>query len=1132
MTAQVTANPPGDNPTIHESGAEIPVLPGVFYQIADYDSASDTATILDPTTLEYRPEVPDLVVILPDGTEIKFLGMMIVLAQGNGGFFAGDVRLASIEDLPGAPAAGEDNTDEIVDGDGSSGVPNELKDFGFGSPFGSGPRGGFGFGGGDSGSGDRPDPNLPSLIGGSGPSEDPGDGGGILFTTLADFADFTVDIPVFLRTMGPSTSSSSSEGGFFSSEGYYYIPNPDFGGSPDRGGRGPASDFNAFDAREGDDYVILDGKDGINNFENIFGKPIPFFGGADNDTIWGNTGDDSIIGDGLFIDKKKPLTLVSGELSAYFDPFFPITGGSLYGGNDEIWGQDGSDLLLGDLLVAKQGFPQDQGHIGFDLMVPLLAAKFGPPSSEGFGFGLGGGSGPAWGPSNIYINLQGGNDYLDGGSGFDFIAGDALILICCPSSPFLPVWTEYEGASESYDGPHVVHHKLVAQGGDDWIYGGSGPNVLFGDLNLSLPGFLGEGFHGRGGFGETLYEGGGEHFISTAKTVHLLGGNDWIYGGDDGNLIIGDFNLALCAGHPAFPPVLLDFVSETDSYSGSTDYPSTYLLGGNDWLFGGAESDIIIGDGQGVLLPFFGFPLVTSDDGPYVAALIQNGDDYINGGGGDDFIVGDGSFALGIGEGDERSGSSGAKQIGGNDTIKGGGGDDLILGDGMWDFYVSGNDAWDGPLGLLGGNDWLGGDLGSLGYGLLDLLGSPGDSDSDYVIGGNDIIDGGFGNDEIFGNGGDDTLNGNEDRDKVFGGTGSDLGIYTTDGRHPASADEYYDGNFGPATREPGPDRPEGDIDTLRLGLTVDELRSAALFAELEEFQAFIDPSIGPNSDADVFSFDNLPLTAVEWEDVEFFLVGCEDHIATNVIFGDGERRIEGTPENDLISGVASVDLTLIGFGGDDIIFGNLNNAAPFNDDTIYGDEEGDLEYVRGGDDKLFGLAGRDSIFGDAGDDLEHGAIGGDDKIEGFNGRDTISGDAGDDMIFGDAGLGIDIYSEGGNDTIFGNTGRDELWGDSPDTQGVGGSDVFGYNQGDGDTTGALTVADIIRDFEDGKDLIGLSQSGGFNSVNDIEFIAADTLGGDAGDTAIRVTATGEILAVVDNVDVSNLNADDVVLLP
>jgi len=118
----------------------------------------------------------------------------------------------------------------------------------------------------------------------------------------------------------------------------------------------------------------------------------------------------------------------------------------------------------------------------------------------------------------------------------------------------------------------------------------------------------------------------------------------------------------------------------------------------------------------------------------------------------------------------------------------------------------------------------------------------------------------------------------------------------------------------------------------------------------------------------------------------------------------------------------------------------------------------------------------------------------------GSSGEDVLNGGAGDDVL-----IGLD-----GADTLTGGAGRDILTGDG---DGSFNPDVFAFAAGDGGAT--VAQADVITDFQIENDLIELT--GGL-IFDDLTLNEIDAVGTNATDTVISVTATGEVLAVVDGV--------------
>ena len=117
----------------------------------------------------------------------------------------------------------------------------------------------------------------------------------------------------------------------------------------------------------------------------------------------------------------------------------------------------------------------------------------------------------------------------------------------------------------------------------------------------------------------------------------------------------------------------------------------------------------------------------------------------------------------------------------------------------------------------------------------------------------------------------------------------------------------------------------------------------------------------------------------------------------------------------------------------------------------------------------------------------------GNDTITGLAGNDYIGGGDGDDII--DGGLGADEISTGnGNDTVV-------------------------IRQGDGGNT--IAEADMISDFSDGSDLIGL------NNLNYSD-LTIEQGSGDYVNDALISKGT-EYLVVIEDIDIADLTEADFV---
>lgn len=116
-------------------------------------------------------------------------------------------------------------------------------------------------------------------------------------------------------------------------------------------------------------------------------------------------------------------------------------------------------------------------------------------------------------------------------------------------------------------------------------------------------------------------------------------------------------------------------------------------------------------------------------------------------------------------------------------------------------------------------------------------------------------------------------------------------------------------------------------------------------------------------------------------------------------------------------------------------------------------------------------------------------------NVRGTNGQDTIHGDQQDNHI---AGLGNAdrLYGGGGNDRIFGNRGADRLYGEDGDDIINGGTGRDLLYGGEGEDTFVFVDfdnrRDLVMDFEDGIDLLDISQWG----ASDIADLAITQLSG------------------------------------
>jgi Trypsin/RTX calcium-binding nonapeptide repeat (4 copies) len=133
------------------------------------------------------------------------------------------------------------------------------------------------------------------------------------------------------------------------------------------------------------------------------------------------------------------------------------------------------------------------------------------------------------------------------------------------------------------------------------------------------------------------------------------------------------------------------------------------------------------------------------------------------------------------------------------------------------------------------------------------------------------------------------------------------------------------------------------------------------------------------------------------------------------------------------------------------------------------------LAESRSGDDTVLGTNRNDLLLGNRGNDAISG-LGGDDIVLGGRDHDALSGGDGNDGLGGNLGNDA-VNGENGNDTLFGGQESDTLTGGAGNDvlSGDLGNDVLtGGEGGDRFDFRAIDGVDLITDFTDGQDLMGL----------------------------------------------------------
>jgi len=253
-------------------------------------------------------------------------------------------------------------------------------------------------------------------------------------------------------------------------------------------------------------------------------------------------------------------------------------------------------------------------------------------------------------------------------------------------------------------------------------------------------------------------------------------------------------------------------------------------------------------------------------------------------------------------------------------------------------------------------------------YGLLDIDELKGGLGNDRLYGwyDDDFLYGENGNDELYGEQDNDVLYGNDGNDTLDGGIGAD----TMSGGN--GADVYYVDNADDVINDLGTDKV---VDTVIVPVSI----SYALGASIES--------------ATLIGADNSRLTG---------------NLLANLLTGNsGNNVLYGAAGNDTLNGGAGNDTLKGGTGIDTANYASVKTAVNANLTT--GKATGDGIDVLSTIENILGGAGNDTLMGNSAiNNLSGGA--GNDKIIGGAGKDTLIGSAGADIFFynaaSDSGIG------------------------------------------------------------------------------------------------------------------------------
>ena len=559
--------------------------------------------------------------------------------------------------------------------------------------------------------------------------------------------------------------------------------------------------------------------------------------------------------------------------------------------------------------------------------------------------------------------------------------------------------------------------RLLGNEGDDSIEGGGGNDLIVGHLGADVL---------SGGAGTDLIWGGQPESANATWTSTFGGSFAW-YSTKFDFTNAANFSLPLgfaaaetyaasVMGRTAYAAPLLtpkDLVNRTVDGLGPTagflgDGKDQIDGGDNtDWIFGGSESDLIeAGTGDDYVDGGAGDDVVRGGDGDDVIRGGQNNDtarggagiDQMYGDQGDDLLFGDSGTAAGSQAGQRIWGGAGVdtlyafapslnnaveKELIGDELIGGGDGD-LVYGNLRRDLLIG-----DSVTETISGADYLHGD-----YLTGPLYARSTDAGR---LGGDDVLIGGLGSDQLFGGGGDDRLYGGRDsdflegmdgQDQLFGGNAVDVMVLDVDSRYTS----FDDAINGHGVNAPG--------ETL----TADDAADILLIEGDKTF-------VGANAVLN----DRISVTEVTVGGKQKLRVDYTPTVATAAprqIFVDWRSGTGTTP--------AAQQKPLV---------------EQFQIASLMGDDTVQVDLLPATITDLAALPGSDwvtVISGGPGDDILGGTLGRD-RINGGSGSDHVFGFAGSDRLWGDFfdGNSTDtdrLFAGAGNDDLIGGSGGNELY--------------------------------------------------------------------------------------------------------